>query len=77
MTTARVLRVDSEVIRRGTSLYSVDTGEIYWFHGVEDGYVHLENVEGKVRAEREDFCRYITNEKLVIESQPPGRPDEE
>lgn len=72
MTAGRIFKVNGEEMNLGTSLFKPDSGEVYWYCGVNDWDVRLEGVEQTKQIEITSFKRLIETGTLVIESQPPG-----
>lgn len=74
MTTERAVAVDGETIRVGTGLFDAETGEVFWYGGLEEGAVFLEGVGRDLSIDVERFRARIVSGRLVITCQPPGCP---
>ena len=75
MTVQRVLTVDGQVIRARTSLFDTDTGEVFWYRGVEDETVQLAGVNRSAAIGFGQLYARIESGRLVVESQPVGFPE--
>lgn len=70
MATNPVLKVDGKHIRPGTSLFNEATGEVFWYRGIEEEFVHLEGVDHHTKIDTGLFHRQISTDEFVIESRP-------
>ena len=68
MTTNPVLKLDGKHIHPGTSLFNETTGEVFWYRGIEDGFVHLEGVQHHTKIDTELFYMQVSTDEFVIES---------
>lgn len=68
----RVLEVNGQTIRNGTSLFDAQAEEVMWYAGVRDGYVQLDKVDTQIEMPIGAFKTHILTGDILVEASPPG-----